>query len=564
MTNRGLYIVIEGPQGVGKTTQVELLAAKLREQGRMVRIAREPDSQTELTARAIRLLTQDPRYPMNTKTEVLLYNAARSQSLEVVRLTNQAGIDCIVDRSFLTNLAVQYYGRADIKDYETIDRIIRFAVGDMYPDVMLILDAPVDTLLERFKKRYHGERFDNLDKPFLERVRNGYLTEATNRAIPVLDALKPPEVLADEILTHITYAREAAVDRPLKDSGEAAFVSAKSIEVAKVELSQFASFLAVSKSEFSGLTSLTDKTKYYRPENFGKKVLGAYDIIVKKLLENYMVAVTDLSKHLATKALRMQKPFKVAKLKSQALGICQNLLPTCTLVSFQAKSGVSQQLEETNQTSQSESFVSSLLPNIDAEQPKLGVRLLAHTPHNEFDVLESIIFEETDHGTTAVKKLTDELKYDQKYQILKKITDLSTNSAPLRNVLYTLEIVSEFSQFLGLLAMTNYDSVSAQKLTPRYGFETPALIEEAGLSELFQQSFDLSLELYSLLQAAGFENQAEYACLLGHKIRYKISITFPELKKVLIKQKMPLHLKPLLSSIKQQAKDVHPLLWEDI
>jgi len=72
--SNGRYIVLEGAQGVGKTTQLTMLAQRLEKAGYPVRLFREPDSQSDLTARAIRMLTQDPRYPMNTRTEVLLYN----------------------------------------------------------------------------------------------------------------------------------------------------------------------------------------------------------------------------------------------------------------------------------------------------------------------------------------------------------------------------------------------------------------------------------------------------------------------------------------------------------
>ena len=172
--NKGKYIVIEGAEGVGKTTMVRMIAEQLQAAQVPVKIMREPDSQNDLTARAIRRLTQDPLYPMNTRTEVLLYNAARSQSLQVIRQMTDNGVTCLVDRSYLTTLAIQYYGRGDVKDYEKINEIINFAVGDIQPDLMLVLDAPVPILRERVKDRYNGERFDNLDESFLERVRAGY------------------------------------------------------------------------------------------------------------------------------------------------------------------------------------------------------------------------------------------------------------------------------------------------------------------------------------------------------------------------------------------------------
>lgn len=196
---QGRYIVIEGPEGVGKTTQVEMLGHRLEAAGYPVRLFREPDSQSDLTARAIRTLTQDPRYPMNTRTEVLLYNAARSQSLEVIRNARDAGVICLCDRNYLTTLANQFYGRGDVPDYNTINSIINFAVADMQPDMTVVLDAPVALLRERAKGRNAGERFDNLDEAFLERVRAGYLWEAKQRKYPVITADADPNVVSEEV-----------------------------------------------------------------------------------------------------------------------------------------------------------------------------------------------------------------------------------------------------------------------------------------------------------------------------------------------------------------------------
>lgn len=202
----GKYIVLEGPEGVGKTTQLLELARRLRAAGLPVRTLREPDSQSDLTARAIRQLTQDPRYPMNTNTEVLLYNAARSQSLQVIKKSIEHGVNCLVDRNYLTTLAVQYYGRGDVPDYETINRIISFAVNGVEPDLCIVLDAPVNLLMERLGNRGNGERFDNLEPAFLERVRAGYLWEAKQRNLPVIYATEGADKVADQIWQLVSKA----------------------------------------------------------------------------------------------------------------------------------------------------------------------------------------------------------------------------------------------------------------------------------------------------------------------------------------------------------------------
>ena len=157
--NKGKYIVIEGAEGVGKTTMLNMLAKQLQAAGLPIKVMREPESQNDLTSRAIRRLTQDPRYPMSTRTEVLLYNAARSQSLELIRESVNNGVYCLVDRSYLTTLAIQYYGQGDVTDYEKINDIINFAVDDMQPDLIVVLDVLlVRSLSESVTKRVRNRR----------------------------------------------------------------------------------------------------------------------------------------------------------------------------------------------------------------------------------------------------------------------------------------------------------------------------------------------------------------------------------------------------------------------
>jgi thymidylate synthase ThyX len=67
------------------------------------------------------------------------------------------------------------------------------------------------------------------------------------------------------------------------------------------------------------------------------------------------------------------------------------------------------------------------------------------------------------------------------------------------------------------------DDLEWQQLTPRYGFDIPKLVEEAGLTELFEGCFDLSAALYSMLQKAGYAYEAQYATLLGHRMRWKVT-----------------------------------------
>ena len=72
------------------------------------------------------------------------------------------------------------------------------------------------------------------------------------------------------------------------------------------------------------------------------------------------------------------------------------------------------------------------------------------------------------------------------------------------------------------------DDLEWQLLTPRYGYEIPHLIEDADLTEDFERCFDLSLGLYSHLQEAGYVIEAQYATLLGHRMRWKVTLNARE------------------------------------
>lgn len=198
------YIVLEGIQGTGKTTQAQIIADKLRKLGFAVHVTREPGG-ADLAARTIRTITQDPTFAINTKTEVLLYNAARAQSLEVIREMIERDVWVICDRNFLTTLAIQYYARKDKNiSYDQINAICEFAVGDMHPDLTLIMDIDPKLAAERKGKRYQAERYDNLGLQFTKNMREGFLKEAKKRSLKVIDASEDQTKVSNLLWKEIT------------------------------------------------------------------------------------------------------------------------------------------------------------------------------------------------------------------------------------------------------------------------------------------------------------------------------------------------------------------------
>ena len=174
----GLFVTFEGPEGCGKTSQMRLLAAYLRDQGWDVLTTREPGG-TPISER-VRAIVLDPAHPnMEPTTEFLLFSAARAQHVaEVIRPHLERGGVVLCDRFADSSLAYQGYGYG--LDLEARRAITRFATGGLVPDLTLLLDLPVEAGLRR-KAGGRGDAWNRMEQKqiaYHERVRAGYLAMA--------------------------------------------------------------------------------------------------------------------------------------------------------------------------------------------------------------------------------------------------------------------------------------------------------------------------------------------------------------------------------------------------
>jgi dTMP kinase len=142
-----LFITFEGPDGSGKTTQIELLAERLRDQGHEVLITREPGGTS--IGDQIRDVVHDVKnVEMTRETEFLLYSASRAQLVrQVIRPHLERGGTVLCDRFADSSMAYQGYGRE--LDLDMVRCITQFATGGFCPDLTVYLDLPVEVGLQR-------------------------------------------------------------------------------------------------------------------------------------------------------------------------------------------------------------------------------------------------------------------------------------------------------------------------------------------------------------------------------------------------------------------------------
>ena len=735
---KGKYIVLEGPGGVGKTTQIQELARRLQAAGLPVRTLREPDSQSDLTARAIRSLTQDPRYPMNTNTEVLLYNAARSQSLQVIKHSVDNGVYCIVDRNYLTTLAIQYYGHGDVPDYETINRIIKFAVNGVEPDLTILLDAPVQILIERLSKRREGDRYDNPDGAFLERVRAGYLWEANQRQLPIVFADGTNEEVANRIWTevaktlsirkgnpvsspqsvgeiisseppiigqsHASGNQAALIEKttkgfnitaagkeylshaisnqdgnvyaftdqlsPLTISAAMARLSRRGDDMRTILLEEFAkndgkdeallkrvitaygddsvqqltgihlvvenaSNILTKKLEWGRLAAYLEQStryiyfdqkdqngnyRYTTPDNLKPTQAKHYKKTMDQIFDIYSDVVHKLTDYITVNSSVPPKQrdgaFKAA-VRAQACDYARSLLPVATtstvgiFASAQSLESlimhllgddlsearqVGQQIldearkviptfleradkperggamtlyQSTNRSAMKQLAKENLNDKLPADNQN-PVTLTDVWPRNELDLVADMLYEHANLSLQQIRETVSQWSYDKKLNVVKTyIGDrLNRRHRPgraLEKAHYSWDIVCDYGIFRDLQRHRMVDDLNWQQLTPRFGYEVPKIIEEAGLSNVYESAFDLSLKLFSDLQADGLDATAQYATLLGHRMRWKLTYNAREafhLHELRTSPQGHPGYRELVKQMHDQLANVHPILAE--
>ncbi len=167
MSARGLFIVLEGVEGVGKTTQWTRLAERLRGIGKTVVTVREPGGPN--VGEFIRKLVLSADLTIPPATEALLFAASRAEVVSgVLRPALDRGDVVLVDRFLLSTYAYQGGGRGI--DETQLRAINAFATGGLTPDVTMLLTLPLDAALERARLRSVPDRIEREDRAFHQRV----------------------------------------------------------------------------------------------------------------------------------------------------------------------------------------------------------------------------------------------------------------------------------------------------------------------------------------------------------------------------------------------------------
>lgn len=203
-----MFVSFEGPDGSGKTTQVALLAERLRGEGVPTVVTREPGG--TVVGAALRELLLESQLALTPATEALLMTADRAEHVEqIIRPALERGGVVVTDRYLDSTLAYQGAGRG--LSLDVLEAMQHLATGGLTPDLTFLLDVPVEAGLERKRDSVELNRLDRESIAFHQRVAEGFrhLASRDPDRWRVIDATQEVRIVHTAIWLHVSAHLEA-------------------------------------------------------------------------------------------------------------------------------------------------------------------------------------------------------------------------------------------------------------------------------------------------------------------------------------------------------------------
>ncbi|MDX2186639.1 MAG: dTMP kinase [Opitutaceae bacterium] len=230
-SRKGILISFEGSEGAGKSTQIARLAQRIQDRGHDVISTREPGG-TEIGEQIRNIIVHNSKGDeMRAETELLLFAAARAQLVRETIVPALLNGTVVLSDRFLDSTTV-YQGIARNLALGPVNQINRFAIGNVMPDLTVVIDVPTEVSLARIRQRASDlpDRMERENIDFYEKVREGYLVLAKGmpERIIVVDGTQPEDEIEAEIWN--TVGQRFFGDSPRKAPRQKATSASKSVK----------------------------------------------------------------------------------------------------------------------------------------------------------------------------------------------------------------------------------------------------------------------------------------------------------------------------------------------
>ena len=617
----GKFIVLEGSDGSGKTTQFKLLAERLRAVGYDVEVFDFPRYDQQSSYFVKRYLNGDygPASQINAYAASMFYALDRHEAAPEIRRALSQGKIVVSNRYAGSNMAHQgskFEDETEQRGFFVWADSLEFSLLSIpRPDINLFLRVPAETAFkligEKSKRNYtdkprdqHEADLDHLKKTVftydllcqlfpkdfvaIDCTQKNQLMSVTAINDRIWGAVQP---LLPKSPPHkgrkVVVRLNAPTPPPAEAQTKSEPVKGKGLEVKLNSVSM----LCVS----SIMLNPGVDVKFGRP--WGAD-LAKYDYLAppeldKALKEEYeagIEAVAKLHRQLGSSLKEYIKRLKKAPAPDTLAYAAQLTVPAAALVAvivagdelaiinLATRLNASPLAEfKTVAKALGKSIKSGALvlgrpenhdlaallrdTDLPANVSAMGepLELLEYWPRNEFSLLTEGIYPYVDLGRDELSEGIERWTYERKEKALRALLSEPTGQV-LGQARYRWDAITNRLTVFKALEYGLIDGPRSQSATPRYGYDVPELIEEAGLESEYMECFDISLKLFSRLQAANKETVAAYVTLLGHKLRWRFSTSAQGLSTQISSPDVETGYIWLLGAIAERLAEVHPTL----
>jgi len=587
----GIFIVIEGSDGSGKTTQFNLLKARLQAIGHEVDIFKFPQYDNPSSHFIKKYLAGEygNASSISPYTASLFYAMDRFEGAPEIRKSIEAGHIALSDRYVGANMAHQgskFTNPAEQRGFFVWEDNLEFELlGIPRPTLTFFLRVPAEIsqrlILERAAKTGVKPDEHEADINHLRKAVGTYetLCQLFPNDFRAIDCVKDGQLMSipdinnliwDQILPLLPTSPAKAAHAVTLNLEPSRAAPAKA-ESAKSQSQQELSLAAISDCELiepGALSYSLDWTKnnyaYYVPPQLPKKAKQKYEQIMSRLIDLHKTMHAKLERAKAdSSATYLALPLAaMLRVKAQATQSQTDSLAKSPNVEVQA---LAAQLDPTvvrvAHTPNRPEALHDILTRLAGNQPKLNqaddadsLQVLEAWPRNEFILLADSLHALSDLSRNEIEAKLDAWSYEQKYDALQAA--LKENSQALTSqVRYRFDIVTDRLSLAQLRTLGIATQLSLRPTGLRYGFSTPETIEPSQLEDEYRECVEQSQELYRTLQAVGREDLADYAMLLGHRVRTQFGCSLASLDRL-----DQLADRNLAVQILQKISEVHPTL----
>lgn len=592
-TARGTFVVLEGADGSGKTTQLKLLSQQLRQAGHQVEVFDFPQYDQPSGYFVKRYLNGDygTAQEVGPYTGALFYALDRYDVAAKIRLALNEGKIVLADRYSGSSMAHQgakfataeqrrgYFIWLDNLEFETL-KIPR-------PDINIVLRVPAELsqgLIDQRGKRSYTDKKRDLHEADLQHLQQAVtvyddLCQLFPKDFSRIDCVRGDKLLDVQTINKLIAQKLVPILPKPRPQVSAAAVELPTVAskplTAKPPVTELPSAKPAEKpTTEKPFTKAIDKqaakpakSDFYIPASLDPKTARFYSDSVNELRNRHGRLVSALASYVRQNDTSLAE----AEARKQASAALRGVLPVAYL--------------DGAPTQPANTAVRGLLDNLIKSShaaSDTGVASLVQvSPRNEFDCIPALLYGQSNLGYAELSAAAEGWDYEQKAKVLALFLndiqptkdETATADSPSLKALdainYTWDLTTEYQLFARLYSTGIGRILGWQAPTPRLGFAIPKLIDDADLTDQYEESFDISLRFYSQLQQKGYDNEAQYATLLGHKLRWSATYSANEQARLMAFLQAQLatdtaSLGMTFEAMSQKLVETHPLIAEHL